>query len=264
LRGEYRYVALGAATTVDPVNGLIWNNDVSEHVARIVATYRLGRPGAGAPVSTPRTPTPTWSGFYAGVGLGGDAITSHVNGGLFGGLVDLDYSGLGGVDAGATAMVGYDRQVFTNWVVGAFALFDLGTNGASRFAIAPGTPIGVSTDLPAIERSWTAGVRAGYLLTPDALAYWLAGYTETSFHPVSYNLGVGVAAGTGTTPVFHGLTLGGGFEKLFAPYLSARAEYRHTQLGTVSNLLAPGFTTLTVDGTVHTVRLVLSYRLASQ
>ncbi|MGD5575281.1 outer membrane beta-barrel protein, partial [Xanthomonas citri pv. citri] len=47
LRGEYRYVALGQQTTVDPL-GAVWNTDLSQHVVRIGAAYRFGQFGGPA------------------------------------------------------------------------------------------------------------------------------------------------------------------------------------------------------------------------
>ena len=257
LRGEYRYVSLGSATTVDPLIGATLTTSASEHVARVMATYRSGRPGTIAP-SVPHMPAAPWSGFYGGLGFGADAITPHLNASTAGGI-NIDTAGLGGADIGGTAIVGYDRQVLPAWVVGAFGLFDLGSNGGTRLAVgAPGLGA-FSTDLAAVERSWTAGGRAGYLAAPDTLVYGLAGYTSATFHPISYNLGF--AMGTGPAPEFHGATVGGGFEKLFTNNFSARMEYRHTRLDAVSILTAPGFTAVNADATVHTVRLILSYRI---
>jgi outer membrane immunogenic protein len=140
-----------------------------------------------------------------------------------------------------------------------FGLFDLGSNGATGLTIAAPGFGAISSDVVAVERSWTVGGRAGYLAAPDTLIYGLAGYTGTTFRAISYNLGF--ATGTGPTPEFRGVTVGGGFEKLFTNNVSARAEYRHTQLDTLSNLTAPGFTSVNADATVHTVRLILSYRV---
>jgi outer membrane immunogenic protein len=261
LRGEYRYVGLGSATTVDAVNGQIWMTDLSQHVVRISAAYRFGQFGTAAPAaSTTRMAAPSWTGFYIGAGIGGDAIVPHVSG-TVGGQVDVNGAGLGGGDVGGTVMVGYDRQVAPQWVVGAFALVDAATNAGVKFratAIAGGAG-GISSDLAAVDWSGTVGGRIGYLVAPNTLVYALGGYTGLTLHSVSYDL-FGVT-GTGPTPQYNGATFGGGFERYFTDTISARAEYRGTHLEKLTNLAAPGWTNLSAGGTVHTLRAVLSYRI---
>lgn len=258
LRSEYRYVGLGRGTTVDPINNGIWTSDFSQHLIRIGAAYRFGNFGTTSPAATTGMAAPSWTGFYVGAGIGGDAIAPHVAGNI-GGVIDFNGSGLGGADVGGTLMIGYDRRVASQWVVGAFALVDVATNGGTRFAAtAAGAGI-ISSDLAAVSWSWTAGGRAGYLVAPNTLVYALAGVTGLTLHSVSYDL-FG-ATGTGPTPQYYGATFGGGFERYFTDTVSARAEYRGTHLQTLSNLTAPGWTNVSAGGTVHTVRGVLSYRL---
>ena len=200
----------------------------------------------------------TWTGVYGGLGVGADALTPHFNGTLAG--ANLDADGLGSADVAGTLVLGYDRQVLPDWVVGVFGLVDFGGNGRRHFTIsAPGGTI--TTELPAVERSWTVGGRAGYLVAPDTLVYALAGYSGTTIQRVSYNLAV--ASGTIPATEFHGATFGGGFEKLFTQNVSARVEYRHTRLDNVS-LAASGFTSANADVGVHAARLVLSYRLPAK
>ena len=107
----------------------------------------------------------------------------------------------------------------------------------------------VSTDLASVDKSWTAGGRLGYLVAPDALIYMLAGYTTTAFNPVSYNV-LGQVTGTASLPDFHGITVGGGFEKLIFDNFSARAEYRNTHLETQSGYPAPGLINTSAQPTV--------------
>jgi outer membrane immunogenic protein len=267
LRGEYRYVSLGRATTVDATNNLTWITDSSVHIARVVAAYRFGGPGMNAPAAPPARMPAAWTGFYGAIGFGGDAISQHVNVDIAPAQVDLDAAGLGGADIAATLMVGFDYQFVPGWVAGVFGNFDVGTNGTANFSIGAGAgaagPI-VSTDVAAIDKSWTAGGRVGYLIAPDALLYGLAGYTMTSFHPVSYDLFFGTAMGTAPLPDFHGTTIGGGFEKLIADNLSVRAEYRNTRLGAQSGYPAPGLDSTFAQPTINAVRLLLAYRLATK
>ena len=73
-----------------------------------------------------------------------------------------------------------------------------------------------------------------------------------------------IAMGTGPTPEFHAATVGVGFERLFTSNISTRAEYRYTHLDTLSNLTAPGYASVTAGATVHTVRLMASYRVPTR
>ena len=260
LRGEYRYVSLGRATTVDVTNKLEWVTDSSAHIGRIVAAYRFGGHGMNAPAPPARMPT-AWTGFYGGIGFGGDAISRQVHVDIADTLA-LDASGLGGADVAGTVMAGFDYDFSGGWVAGIFGVLDVGSNGTAKFAIAVAGQSIVSTDLVAIDKSWTAAGRIGYLISPDALLYVLAGYTTTTFHPVTYDL-LG-AAGTADLPNFHGVTIGGGFEKLLTDHVSVRAEYRNTRLDTQSGFPVPGFDGAQAQPTINAVRLLLAYRLATK
>ncbi|MBR0878439.1 outer membrane beta-barrel protein [Bradyrhizobium liaoningense] len=256
LRGEYRYVALGRNTTVDPL-GAVWTTDLSEHVVRIGAAYRFGQFGGPATASVAPALNPTWTGVYVGAGIGGDVITPHVAG-SFAGVLDFDASGLGGADVGGTFTIGYDRQVAPRWVLGAFGLIDAGTNGGAKVN-ASGGGVAISSDLAAVKWGWTVGGRVGYLVAPETLVYLLGGYSGTTAQSISYNfLGF---PGTAPTREYHGATFGGGFERFFTDSISARAEYRVTHLGARDDLASDFMTSLSAGGTVHTLRGVLAYHL---
>ncbi|WP_256570719.1 outer membrane protein [Bradyrhizobium sp. CCGB01] len=256
LRGEYRYVALGRNTTVDPL-GAVWTTDLSEHVVRIGAAYRFGQFGGPATASAAPALKPIWTGVYVGAGIGGDVITPHIAG-SFAGVLDLNASGLGGADVGGTFTIGYDRQVAPRWVLGAFGLIDAGTNGGAKVK-ASGGGAEISSDLAAVKWGWTVGGRVGYLVAPETLVYLLGGYSGTTAQSISYNfLGL---PGTAPTREYHGATFGGGFERFFTDSISARAEYRVTHLGTRDDLASDFMTSLSAGGTVHTLRGVLAYHL---
>ena len=258
LRSEYRYVALGRNTTVDPL-GAVWTTDLSEHVVRIGAAYRFGQFGGPATASATPALTPTWTGVYVGAGIGGDVITPHVAG-SFAGVLDFNASGLGGADVGGTFTIGYDRQIAPRWVVGAFGLIDAGTNGGAKVtASAGGAGVAISSDLAAVKSGWTVGGRVGYLVAPETLVYLLGGYSGTTAQSISYDfLGF---PGTAPTREYHGATFGGGFERFFTDSISARAEYRVTHLGARDDLASDFMTSLSAGGTVHTLRGVLAYHL---
>lgn len=260
LRGEYRYVALGHNTTLDPL-GAVWTTDLSEHVIRIGAAYRFGQFGgpattaAAAPVISP-----AWTGVYVGAGIGGDALTPHVAASLPGAL-DFNAAGLGGADVGGTFTIGYDRQIAPKWVVGAFGLIDAATNGGAKItATGAGAGTTVASDLASVKWAWTVGGRAGYLVSPETLVYLLGGYTGSTARSLTYSV-FGIQS-TSPEREYHGATFGAGFERFFSDSISARAEYRMTHVATRDDL-TDGllFTSVSAGGTVHTLRGSLVYHL---
>ncbi len=268
LRAEYRHITLAHATTVDVANNLVWANDVTAHIARLTAAYRFGVPGLATAAPTPepsmRARPTAWTGFYGAAGIGVDTISRQLHTEIPGTLT-LDASGLGGADLGGTFMAGFDYQLLSAWVAGVFGSFDLASNGGAQFSVGVSAIPGavVSTDLASVDKSWTAGGRLGYLVAPDTLIYMLAGYTVTGFNPVSYNI-FSQVTGTASLPDFHGVTVGGGFEKLIFDNFSARAEYRNTRLETQSGYPAPGLVNTSAQPTVNTVRFLLAYRLPTR
>jgi outer membrane immunogenic protein len=260
LRGEYRYLSLARATTVDTTNNLLWVTDISAHMGRLMAAYRFGGPGMAAPVPPMRMPLAAWNGFYGAIGIGADAISRNLHTEIPG-VAAFDTTGLGGADLAGTLMVGFDHQLIAGWVAGIFGSYEFASNGNARFAIdVAGADF--STDMASVDQSWTLGGRAGYLIAPDALVYGLAGYTKTTFHQVSYDLLF--VAGTAVLPDFHGLTLGGGFEKLITDNVSMRAEYRNTRFETQSGYPAPGLVNTQSQPTINSVRFLVAYRLATR
>lgn len=259
LRGEYRYVALGHNTTVDPL-GAVWTTDLSEHVIRVGAAYRFGQFGGPAAVAAAPALNPAWTGVYVGVGIGGDALTPHVAASLPG-VVDFNAAGLGGADVGGTFTIGYDRQIAPKWVVGAFGLIDAATNGGARITVTGAGAGGTLTsDLASVKWAWTVGGRVGYLVGPETLVYLLGGYTGSTARSITYDA-FGFLQGTSPEREYHGATFGGGFERFFSDRISARAEYRMTHVATRDDLTGGIFTSVSAGGTIHTLRGSLVYHL---
>ncbi|MGL9618031.1 outer membrane beta-barrel protein [Bradyrhizobium sp. U531] len=257
LRGEYRYVALGRNTTVDPL-GAVWTTDLSQHVIRVGAAYRFGQFGGPATTAAAPALSPVWTGVYVGAGIGGDAITPHVAASVPG-MLDFNAAGLGGADVGGTFTIGYDRQIAPKWVIGAFGLIDVATNGGASIT-ANGGGATITSDLASVKWAWTVGGRFGYLVSPETLVYVLGGYSGSTARSVSYNL-LGVIQSTSPEREYHGATVGGGFERFFSDRISARAEYRLTHVETRDDLTDGFFTSLSAGGTIHTLRGSLVYHL---
>lgn len=257
LRGEYRYVALGRNTTVDPL-GAVWTTDLSQHVIRVGAAYRFGQFGGPATTAAAPALSPVWTGVYVGAGIGGDAITPHVAASVPG-MLDFNAAGLGGADVGGTFTIGYDRQIAPKWVIGAFGLIDVATNGGASIT-ANGGGATITSDLASVKWAWTVGGRFGYLVSPETLVYVLGGYSGSTARSISYNL-LGVIQSTSPEREYHGATVGGGFERFFSDRISARAEYRLTHVETRDDLTDGFFTSLSAGGTIHTLRGSLVYHL---
>jgi outer membrane immunogenic protein len=209
--------------------------------ADLPARYPAAVPATYAPVTN-------WTGLYVGGGFGY-------------GLFDVESTGAAGsVTTGGkgwlgTVQVGYDAQ-FGNWVAGVFADYDW-----SGIKAKANTFTGSSLK----ERSaWSAGGRIGYLVVPQFLTYFSAGYTEARFQGVT---GVCVVAGClGTTlpsHTFSGYFLGGGTEYAlawFGPGWTVKTEYRLAEYSRDTFAVSAPGATVTMRPFVQTVRSELAYK----
>jgi outer membrane immunogenic protein len=202
-----------------------------------------------AAVPASYTPVTNWTGVYVGAGFGY-------------GLFDVEStSAAGSVTTGgrgwlATVQLGYDAQ-FGNWVAGVFADYDW-----SGIKSRTNTFTGSSLK----ERSaWSAGGRLGYLVVPQFLTYFTAGYTEARFQGIT---GVCVVAGClGAilpSQTFSGYFLGGGTEyalSWFGPGLTIKTEYRLAEYSRDTFAMpAPAGATVTMRPFVQTIRSELVYK----
>jgi outer membrane immunogenic protein len=243
-----------------------------------------------APVDVP---LPIWTGFYVGAGVGA-AMGFHDTdfSGLNAGIVEVLGASLfeGNSDNGSssvlgTLQIGYDRQVGSRWVIGAFADYDwtdldsdLGNSAISSTIPLVGTVTAASVSSKAeIDSSWTLGGRVGFLATPSTMVYGLLGWTHANYDLSSEFTLVeveGLAGGTfgdKKSADSDGFTIGAGVETMLRDNWSLKLEYRFTDLGS-ENISTPVVTlplslvtvdaaTTHVDSEIHSVRAVLSYRL---
>jgi len=155
-----------------------------------------------------------WTGCYGGVV------------GSYNARVVGDTWGSEGPGVGVVA--GCDIQL-QKFVVGGWGQYDW-----RRFEWKPfGASIDIDVD------GWAAGGRAGYLVTPDALAYALVGYTDL-------NMSGGPAANG------DGLVVGGGAEFSLGDGLFLRTEYQHATLDVSGTAMDPN---------IHSGRVGVLYRL---
>jgi outer membrane immunogenic protein len=165
---------------------------------------------------------------------------------------DWNPNGIGGF---GTVQIGFDKQLNRRFVAGIFADYDFAAIDSKV------TSSSFSQVYPKLTDSWTVGGRVGYLITPSALIYGLAGYTQAHFKlPQDF-----VLLAT-TRPLltsdFSGWTVGAGMETNLGGSWYLKGEYRFTELGTETLYADPVSTyKITAQPDVHTGRVVLSYKL---
>ena len=121
----------------------------------------------------------------------------------------------------AGIFAGYNIQPIERIVVSPEAGFNIGTSDA--MSLKGATTIGAINPRYAFD----LGLRAGYLIDDSSLIYARGGYE---------NLNATVHALDGKVPVrdrdtFDGWSIGGGYERVITGGISARVEYRYSDLG---------------------------------
>jgi outer membrane immunogenic protein len=204
-----------------------------------------GAQAADLPAVAPQVaiaPMYNWSGFYLGAQIGyawGNA--DRVN--TLGFANDFDFDGvIGGIHAG------YNHQI-NNWV--------LGVEGDIEISGADGDDSGVGGSVDTIEAQWLGSIRArvGYAFD-RTLVYVTGGIAFAGIDATSNN---GVAAiSDDNTHV--GWTIGAGIERALTDNITARIEYRYTDLGDQDYTLAPAAANANYDLDTHSVRVGVSYK----
>jgi outer membrane immunogenic protein len=188
-----------------------------------------------------------WNGFYGGLTFGysvGDANHSFNNGAPSGNSSPDGI--LGGVFAGYGIQSG-------NLVYGAEADIDL-NNASGSFTNTTGATSAGTTD-----GVWQGSVRgvlgvAGQFTGKPTLFYATAGWAIGEFD----FMGGPSAAGTNPySDTLNGWTIGAGMNVRLTDMTALRLEYRYTDFGTASGVLAPAFpaVTMPVDVTQHAFRV---------
>lgn len=175
--------------------------------------------GALALTSTALVAAPTFAepfqGPYVGVEAGVDH--NHVRHPR-----DIDaHHGQTAIAGGAIA--GYDYKLTPRIVVGAEAGVDFGVHDAVTGDVG-GTPASIDP-----QREINVTGRVGFLINPKTLLYARGGYANVRLHTT---IGQQAEAISRSSDV-NGWTLGGGAERALTTNVSARVEYRYTELGQV-------------------------------
>jgi outer membrane immunogenic protein len=190
-------------------------------------------------------PAFSWSGLYIGAfgGYGwGDHDRTNVNdfansydssGGLFGGVI------------------GYNWQ-FGSWVLGAEGdIAWAGIKGDDNW-------VGGSKDETKFEWLSTIRARVGYALADRWLVYGTGGVAFADIKHTNYDTVTDSASWTKT-----GWTAGVGLEYAMVGNWSARLDYRYYDFGSYTRTPGNGNATFTVDNTLQTVTVGLSYRFGA-
>ncbi|MEQ1715647.1 MAG: outer membrane beta-barrel protein [Hyphomicrobium sp.] len=239
--------------------------DPTLHIGRVGVAYRFGGAAELGPDESAAA-TRNWTGTYVGAGAGVDGIagSAAVASSIYTGdvFIDANAKGVGGGDSGGTLLAGYDLQVAPKFVAGVSVSYDRSAHDFTLSTAAGGEAMRL--DIPSLGNVWTFAARAGYLVSPDVMAYTLAGYTRVAFS--DWTVAYGVLSETVESPVYSGFTVGLGFEKLIGEHFSLRAEYRYSALKereVASSVAGPGGETLvgmSIDPSVHAVRMLGVYR----
>jgi opacity protein-like surface antigen len=152
-------------------------------------------------------------------------------------------SGTTDVGAFGVVTVGYDRVLRQGWVGGVFADYDFGSGISGDVSVG-----GVQASLDH-NHSWAVGARLGYLVTPSTLLYGTAGYTQAQFELDGFG-----------SQTFGGYFVGAGVETFLRQNWTVRLEYRYSDFGD-ERIVDTASTTADLDLSMHTARVVLTYRL---
>ncbi len=172
---------------------------------------------------------PSWTGFYVGGFLGAGDVTHRITSGL---LPGASYDGIGGEGIFGGLMGGYNYQLANGIVLGAqgeFAFSGISTDLSASIS-------GLGSGSAKVEEQYSAALsgRVGWLANPDTLLYLIGGYSHARYKAsgsVSLSVGRGFSYSASRKESFHGFHVGAGMETRITPAISARVEYRYTDLG---------------------------------
>ncbi len=236
-------------------------------------------------VKAPPLVVSSWTGFYAGLGLGFRSTstdlttTSVLEDGvprdLSGGVLTQPFDGTG---FRVNPYAGYNWQVAPHWVVGIEGDVGFGDQTTALPGFRASPRAGSSTfavDSLSVKTTGDASLRgrAGYLLTPATLVYATGGLAWQHFDVTSVCVGATCNDATPTTVTNSvtktGWTLGAGVETALWGNWLLRGEYRYADFGTAPMAIARTRSgagpALTVDNfdtrlRTHTASVGLAYK----
>jgi outer membrane immunogenic protein len=284
IKAEYRYTSLMAENaTVLPGNGI--NDFVTASIkpqiqsARLSLNYHFGD-GVTEPVDNSIPPiTSSWTGPYLGIGTGYSVANNKTTladrstppGSIFSAVLD----GVGDDGGFIAATAGYDYQLGSKFVIGAFADADYSNlhHDNKLDLTAPGLDLSGETESE-FKNILMVGGRFGYLTTPDTLVFASVGYANAGLGDT--NLSGSLNGGSASLALFgdqrfSGAFFGGGIETKIWDSLSLKAEYRYLDLGSESMTLLPDtlpeineIVSTKFDPSIQMGRISLNYRFGGR
>lgn len=193
-----------------------------------------------------------WSGVYVGFGVGAGANVHE----LGSDYIPISLNGIGGEGVYGEATVGYDYMVSPRFLLG--GLLDAHVGNIE-------TTLDIAGFNASIQETYgfDAGLRAGYLFTPNTLGYVLGGYSWQKYK-------LDTNAGFGFDWSQSGYFVGAGVETAISSNWTIKTEYRYTRFGTKDNLLSEAGLTglpdglLNLDTSRHTFQVAAAYRFGAQ
>jgi outer membrane immunogenic protein len=267
-RNEYRYAHYGKETLPDvntaggAASSITFKPDVQTVRSEIV--YKLNTPGgATAQIAAPAQAPVTWTGLYlnGGGGYGMWAADTTTVSATTGVCILCAVQTQGGKGFFGTVGAGFDYQASSRIVLGVFGDVD--------FASIKGT---IQDQGPFFagktknDRSWAAGARAGWLVTPAVLSYVNGGYSQAHFTGANMVTTFAGAATLFSTPdtTRGGWFIGGGAEAMVTPGWFWRNEYRYARYNgttlTDTNGIGGANASITFKPDVQTVRSEVVYK----
>ncbi|MGL4264665.1 MAG: outer membrane protein [Afipia sp.] len=208
----------------------------------------------------PPAPVASWTGFYAGVNLGGGWSNTDIGYGtndpvtavFFGAAADLPANGdrirssgvLGGVQ------IGYNYQIQRSWVAGIETDFQFASISGSGSTSSYGAGFLSSSASQDIQYFGTVRARLGYLATDTLLIYATGGFAYAQLNNAAtldiapggvvnlIGIGTSTNCGVGFTPACFagssnsltpGWTVGGGLEYALGQNWSLKGEYLYAR-----------------------------------
>lgn len=272
VKAEYRYTSFqseGDKIELGPDTSIQSSGKPTIQTARLSLNYRFGSGDQGTAAKSPPPITTSWTSPYIGIGAGaGSADTKAGASGLIG-----DSSHLGNDGGFLSVSVGYDYQLNSRFVVGAFG-------DASYMHFRYDSSVNITSGFDSLNESidnkfrnlLMFGGRIGYLARPDTLLFVSGGYAnaglgDTRLSYTESNAPSESATLKGTR--FSGGFIGGGIETRINDALSLKAEYRYVDFGreelSMSTDSMPGavFPPTAFDPTLQIGMLSVNYRFGA-
>jgi outer membrane immunogenic protein len=247
---EYRYSQFETKTESKFNQAVNWTLQPALHTARVGLSYRFGGGHDAAADEPAAAGRRDWTGFYGGIAGGAGVLQNKLNLRLADSSFVADGGGQNFLGA---VFIGADYQVSDQFVVG--LLGDLTWPGIESVMNA-----GAGAQLVTrANMAWTIAGRVGWLVTPQALIYALAGYTNESFSFTTYDGSGTLQQSLSGENRLGGFTVGPGIEFMIARNVFARLEYRYSQFETRS-LSFPSPFSASMQPSTHTARAGLAYK----